>query len=311
MRTRAWMVLVLIPFLATLACEDPPADRDRVVVAYVGNQPLYLNDVQAYFESNMIGVEPGDDLPAATIDEVKSRLLDAMIDEHILHAEAERRAVRVSDLEVATYLDMGAAETPDDAERRAWRELLARQRLMIQKLQEQVVRELSLPTDDEVVAYAEAHRDELIPSRPLELRALQIGSLEEAVRVQREIRSRRMTFNEAALAHEASPGQALPQRMSWEALSEDVRAVLEGLKPGDVSKPIELRGETYLFQIGTWLDDPADQDIELMHRAMQALEGERRREALDDLQRQLRSRSAVRLKEATLPFRYVPVAGRT
>lgn len=306
MRTRAWRVLLLIPFLLIVACEDPPADPELLVVAYVGNQPLYMNDVQAYFESNMIGIEPGDDLPQETIDEVKSRLLDAMIDEIILHAEAERRAVRVSDLEVATYLDMGAAETPDDAERRAWRELLARQRLMIQKLQELVFLELPLPPDDEVLAYAEAHRDELIPSRPLKLRALQIGSLEEAVRIQREIRSRRMTFNEAALAHAASPGQAQPQHMSWETLSADVRAALEGLKPDEVSKPIELRGEVYLFQIGTWLDDPADQDIELLHRAMQALESDRRREALEELQRELRSRSAVRLKEARLPFRYVP-----
>jgi len=301
--------MFLVPLIVALAaCEDPPSDTSRVVVAYVGNDPIYQSDLERYFESNLARVEPDEQLPPETVDEVKSRLLDSMIDEHMLYAEAERRSIEVSDLEVATYLDMGAAEPTDDPDRRAWRELEARQRLMIQKLQEQVVLDQPLPTDDEVESYAAAHRGELIPARPLELRALQLSSREDAKRILREIRSRRMTFNEAALAYEPSPGQALPQRVSWETLSPEVRDALENLKPGQVSEPIELHDAIYLFQISSWLDDPADQDVELMHRALQALENERRRQALDRLQQDLRARSPVRLKENQLPFRYVPVA---
>jgi hypothetical protein len=96
--------------------------------------------------------------------------------------------------------------------------------------------------------------------------------------------------------------------MSWHTLSEQVRLALEGLAPGEVSRPIELYGAVYLFQISSWLDDPDDQDSELIHRATLALEGARRSEALDALLGQLRSRSPVRVKETSLPFRYIPVA---
>ena len=308
MRARA--ACLALPLLAAaLACDNPPSDPSGVVAAYVGNAPLYRSDVERYFESNLVEVEQEEDLPPETIDEVKSRLLDALIEERILYAEAERRGIGVSAKEVAAYLDMGAADAADDAARRSWREVEARQRLMIQKLQEQVIREQPEPTDDEIAVYAEAHRAELIPNRPLELRALELPTPEEAMRIQREIRAGRMTFNEAALAFEASPGQSEPQRMSWETLPDDVRSALENLSPGDVSKPLVLHGSVYLFQIGNWLEDPTDQDVELMHRAMQRIESERHREALDGLLRELRGRTTVRLRESDLPFRYVPPSG--
>ena len=302
-------LLLLVPLAALgTACEDPPSDPNLSVVAYVADEPLYLSDLQRYLDSNLLEVEVTDDLPAESLDEVKSRLLDTLIDERILLAEAVRRGIEVTDGEVDAYLDHETAEPTEQPEPQAWREVEARQRLQIQKLQEEIVLSGQPPTDDEIETYALTHRDELIPARALELRALELGSLDEAQHIHQEIRSRRMTFNEAALVYEATPGQALPQRMSWHTLSEQVRLALEGLAPGEVSRPIELYGAVYLFQISSWLDDPDDQDIELMHRATLALESERRSEALDALLADLRSRSSVRLKEDALPFRYVPVA---
>jgi len=307
-RNRVALALLVPLVLAAPACEDPPSDPDLSVVAYVADEPLYLSDLQRYLDSNLLEVEAEDDLPPEALDEVKSRLLDTMIDERILLAEALRRGIEVTDGEVDEYLAHGAAEATEEAEPRAWREVEARQRLQIQKLQEQIVLAKEPPTDDEIDTYALAHRGELIPARPLELRALELASLEEAQRIHQEIRAKRMTFNEAALAYESIPGQALPQRMSWHTLSEQVRLALEGLAPGEVSRPIELYGAVYLFQISSWLDDPDDQDSELIHRATLALENERRSEALDALLGELRSRSPVRMKETSLPFRYVPVA---
>ena len=309
-RIRSRAALLLLPALAAIAvaCEDPPSDPEASVVAYVADEPLYLSDLQRYLDSNLLEVETPDELPPEALDEVKSRLLDTMIDERILLAEAVRRGIEVTDTEIAEYLDHGEFEATEEAEPKVWREVEARQRLQIQKLQEQAVLAETPPTDAEIESYALTHRDELIPPRPLELRALELTSLEEAQHIYQEVRSKRMTFNEAALAYESTPGQALPQRMSWHKLPEQVRLALEGLAPGEVSRPIELYGAVYLFQISSWLDDPADQDIDLMHRATLALESERRSEALDALLAELRTRSPVRLKEPALPFRYVPVA---
>jgi hypothetical protein len=124
--------------------------------------------------------------------------------------------------------------------------------------------------------------------------------------VHRDIRRKRITFNEAALVHDPAPGQALPLQMSWDSLSSELREALKDLKPGQVSEPLELHGSIYLFQVGAWLKDPADQDAELLRRARLELESIRRRGALDTLVTTLREQSGVRIKPENLPFVYTP-----
>jgi hypothetical protein len=177
---------------------------------------------------------------------------------------------------------------------------------MVQKLQEQVVRDQAPPTDAEVTDYATEHGDRLLPVQPLELRALQLESLAQAKRVHRDIRRKRITFNEAALVHDPSPGQALPLKMSWDSLSSELREALKDLKPGQISEPQELHGSIYLFQVGTWLKDPADQDVELLRRARLELESIRRRDALETLVASLREQAGVRIEIENLPFAYAP-----
>jgi hypothetical protein len=186
------------------------------------------------------------------------------------------------------------------------RQIEAHQRLMVQKLQERMIRDRPTLTDDEIATYAVDHRERLLPAKPLEMRALQMASMKQAKRVHREIRRKRMTFNEAALAYEPSPGQALPTRMSWESLPGDLRETLQQLNPGQVSKPLELHNEIYLFQVGKWLSDPADHDDELLRRARRELEGEHNRNILDALLRDLRNQAEVRIKKSSLTFTYVP-----
>jgi hypothetical protein len=300
---------LLLPLLvaATVACKSSSSDPLLRPAAVVGGQPIYVSDIEKYFESNLIEDDSTYDLPPGAMDQVKSRLLDALLEERMLYVEAERREIRVTDMEVETYLDMGGGEMPDDPELRASRETEARQRLMVQKLQEQVIRDQTPPTDAEVTDYATEHGDRLLPVQPVELRALQLESLAQAKRVHRDIRRKRITFNEAALVHDPSPGQALPLQMSWDSLSSELREALKDLKPGQISEPLELHGSIYLFQVGAWLKDPADQNVELLRRARLELESIRRRDALETLIASLREQAAVRIESENLPFAYAPV----
>jgi parvulin-like peptidyl-prolyl isomerase len=302
------MVGVALLLLAA-ACRDPEGQSGEAVAALVDGEPIYVAEVERYLAANLVTGETEADLPAETADEVKSRLFDALLDERIFYLEAQRRGITVSDAELAAYLDMGAAASSRDEKERSLLETEARRRLMAQKLQEQVIDGLPPPGDDEIEAFAVEHRERLSPERLLELRALQLRSPEEAKRVHREIARKRMTFNEAALAYEPTPGQALPLRMSWNTVPQDLRQQLEKLEPGQVSQPIELHGVIYLFQVGEWISDPAEQDIELMHRAAQELESRNRRDALDALLGELRRRSEPRVRAENLPFRYTPEAG--
>ena len=299
-----WLLLLLI--VGAIACKDSPTDPHLRPAALVGGRTVYLSDVDKYFQSNLIEDDSSYDLPSEATDRVKSRLLDALVEESMLYVEAERREIHVTDREVEAYLDMGGGEAPDDPEQRASQEIEARQRLMVQKLQEQVIREQDPPSEREVADYAAEHGDQLLPAQPLELRALQLESLKQAKRIHNDIRRKRITFNEAALVHDPSPGQALPLQMSWDSLSSELREALKDLKPGQISEPLELHGSIYLFQVGTWLKDPADQDVELLRRAKLELESIRRRDALDALVASLRRQSDVRIKTENLPFTYIP-----
>lgn len=299
-----WLLLLLL--VGVIACKDSSTDPRLRPAAVVGGQPVCLSAVEKYFESNLIEDDSTYDLPSEAMDQVKSRLLDALVEERMLYVEAERREIQVTDREVEAYLDMGGGEAPEDPEQLASREIEARQRLMVQKLKEQVIREQDPPSEDEVADYAAEHGDRLLPVQPLELRALQLESLKQAKRVHNDIRRKRITFNEAALVHDPSPGQALPLQMSWDSLSSELREALKNLKPGQISEPLELHGSIYLFQVGTWLKDPADQDVELLRRAKLELESIRRRDALDTLVASLRKQSDVRIKAENLPFTYTP-----
>jgi hypothetical protein len=299
-----WLLLLLL--VGAIACKDSPTDPHQRPAALVGGRTVYLSDVEKYFQSNLIDDDSSYDLPPQATDRVKSRLLDALVEESMLYVEAERREIHVTDREVEAYLDMGGGEAPDDPEQRASQEIEARQRLMVQKLQEQVIHEQDPPSEREVADYAAEHGDRLLPAQPLELRALQLESLEQAKRIHNDIRRKRITFNEAALVHDPSPGQALPLQMSGDSLSSELREALKDLKPGQISEPLELHGSIYLFQVGTWLKDPADQDVELLRRAELELESIRRRDALDALVESLRKQSDVRIKTENLPFTYIP-----
>jgi hypothetical protein len=299
-----WLVPVLL--VATVACKQAPTDPHKRAAAWVGEQPVYVSEVEDYFESNLIADESAYGSEPEAMDAVKSRLLDALVEERMLYIEAERREIRVSDLEVKTYMDMAGADDDDDPDRHSRREVEARQRLMVQELQEQTILELEPPSDEEAAAYAAEHAERLLPAQPLELRALQLGSMTQAKRVYRDIRRKRITFNEAALVHDPSPGQALPLRMSWDSLPSDLREALKDLKPGQISEPQEMQGSVYLFRVGSWLKDPEDQDEELLRRARQELEALRRRAALENLIAAVKKRSGVRIETDNLPFVYIP-----
>jgi foldase protein PrsA len=283
------------------ACGRQAADTETTVVARLGERPLYLAELTSYLRDNMPELSGGEEPAEEALERVKSRLLDALVEERLLLVEAERRGLVVEDWEVAAYIGMDEEE-----ESGADAEVLARRRLMVQKLREGTI--LSLPplTDGEIARYAEQHGERLMSERRLELRALMLESEEKAKKVYRDIRRRRITFTEAVVAYEKYPGQGRPIPVAWSGLSEEVRAALEKLKVGQVSQPVEMQGDFYLFKIESWINDPERLAAERLHRARRELEDLRRQQALEELLAELRERNEVRLELRRLPFRYRP-----
>ncbi len=288
------------------ACGWQDADPRTTVVAHLGEQPVYLEELTSYLRDNMPELSEEEEPAEEELDRVKSRLLDNLIEERLLLTEAERRGLVVEDWEVAAYLGMGEEESPEEEESGADVEALARRRLMVQKLREGTI--LSLPplTDDEVGRYAKRHGERLMSERRLVLRALMLESEEKAEKVYRDIRRRRITFTEAVVAYEKYPGQGRPIAVAWSGLSQEVRAALEKLEVGQVSAPVEKQGEFYLFKIESWINEPERLAAERMERARREMEDLRRQQALEELLAELRERNEVRLELRRLPFRYRP-----
>jgi peptidyl-prolyl cis-trans isomerase SurA len=142
--------------------------------------------------------------------------------------------------------------------------------------------------------------------RRVRLRALLCEGEDEARRIHEQLKKRRITFTEAVLAHGNGAGQGVPLELSWSNLSEAHREALEGLRPGQVSRPVELNGDVYLFKLESWMEDPSQVERQLAEQTRQGLEGVRRRQAYLDLLRELRARTRISLKLRKLPFEYIP-----
>lgn len=298
------VVAGLIGLVAFGGCgERGPVDPAQVVVASVDDRAITWGEVERHFAENLLDVA-GPDLEPGENDQIKSRLLDGLIDECVLLAEAERRGLSVDERTLTLYLELQRdpeAErfdvTPVDRE-------LTRRRLTIEALLASVAAALPPVEDEELRAYLYENRDVLMPERRLVLRSLRFATRSQAQGVFDAIRRKRQTFDEAVATSEGASEQGIPLEVSWRVLSEEVRAVLEPLAAGQISKPLEYHGQFYVFRVEAWLGAASQVEGELLERARRDLEGERQRWAGEALVRQLRDRARISIQPGRLPFRY-------
>jgi len=296
--------LLLLPLLCliVLACGDPAHEA----VAHVGEVPVSRGELERYLALNLLSGED-ESVGPDELNRVKSRMLDALVDEKRLLHEAERRGLEVSEREIDAHVQSDDEEGPAAA----WltedlRRHLVRQRLLVQKLQEHIKDRLPPPTDDDIQAYIGESRKRLTPQKRVQLRSLRFESTEDATDAAAKIIGRSMSFADAVRAYEKDPGQGVVLEVPWGSLPQNVRQALDGLQPGQVTRPVEFNGDTYLFQLEAWRKDASQMDEDLMRMARDELARRRRREAGERLRNRLRGEMPVRIHEDRLPFRYVP-----
>ena len=308
------LLLALLACLAT-ACGGPDADvLGRNVVATLDGKPILSADLDLYFRVNLLDPPEQEAMEGPPdeeeVNQVRSRLFDAFMEEQFLLAEAGRREIQVSEEEVEVQIERerveghGVTDLGLEARRS-----LARTRLRIHKLQEQITDEIALPTDDEVSAYAAQAEGLPTEGKRVLLRVLPFESAETAQKVHSDIRRNRTSFAEAAQEHETQPGQASPQEVDWTRLPAPVRDLLKSLKPGQVSAPLDHNGLIYLFQVQAWLEDADWLGRERLRVAREQLIHRNGVQATFALMQELRETSAIQIQTQHLGFRYVPQQG--
>jgi parvulin-like peptidyl-prolyl isomerase len=289
-----------------LACgRHQDLDPSSRIVAEVDGRPVSVADLEAYFHENLVESTPEEPVRFGEVDRVKSRLLDNLLDEELLCAEAERRGIGVTDEEVAKYLETGAAGDPREHPAGFEAREAARREILIHKVRESDARERAQVTRAEVDAYLQSHADELRAKRRIRMRSLRFARAEHASSVKRDLAAKKVDFSRAVELAAGGQGKEEPLSLVLETLPAPVREAVESLEPGEVSEPVTLEGATFLFFVEKDSEAAREGPDTLREFAMEELTAARYDEACAALLRRLRESARIVIHEEKLPFRYV------
>jgi hypothetical protein len=292
--------IALAALCGSPSCDRVAHDPGQHVVAEVGGQAVTVAELQTYLDTNLVLDPAADPLPPRDLARVKSRLFDDYLDGEVLVQEARRRGVTVSDAELADYLGPNAPPSPLARD-------VARRDFVIQKLRESTVRSEVQVDDARVEAWLAAHPAHGDSDLAGRLRTLRFASYPEAMRVRKEIVSRKLTLEQAESAYGADAQADASQETDLGAFPDHIANAIKALAPGQVSQPLPFESSVLLFL----LDKPeAPSAVEARRReqAVRAISLAESQRIADELLERLRSVTSIVRHADQLPFPYVAEA---
>lgn len=196
--------------LVLSGCESEPVAQQTPPLIVINGQEISRGDFLAAFEKSLQKDQP---LTGIEREELQRSYLVQLIDRELIHDEAARLGVTVTDSNIEAALEAYRKDYPGTSfesmlhERGltlpAWREEL-KESLIMEKLLEQAVYSRVDVSDMEIAAYYEANRKEF--DRPAQVRARQIVVATEAEGQEAlgQLRQGR-PFAEVAAEHSLSP----------------------------------------------------------------------------------------------------------
>jgi hypothetical protein len=289
--------LAMAAVCASASCDGSAHDPGKRVVAVVGGQSVTVPVVQAYLDANLLTDPAADPLPPRDLARVKSRLFDDFLDGELLLQEARRRGVTVSDAELSEYLGPDAPASPTARD-------VARRDLVIQKLREAVVRSEVRVDDAQIDAWIAAHPPRVAADSAGTLRTLRFASYPEAMRVRKEIVSKKLSFAQAQASYGADSLPGTENEADLGAFPDHISAAVKALTPGQVSQPLPFESSVLLFLLEA-PEDPAAITARRREQARQAIALEESQVIADGLIENLRKSTPIVKHPEELPFPYV------
>ncbi len=293
--------LLWLPLAVVAGCSAPTEGEGAALLAVVGERRVTREDWEAYLAHNL----PAGAMSASG-DAILSRLFDALLEEELWLAEADRLGIEIGESEVERMLH-AAAEGASDPETRRW--ILRQAR--IERVRQALLGEIPSVREDDARAYARQHLPRLVPPGRCLVRTLGFASRREATEVRQEILERALSLEQAVEIFGARPEESQRVELSLDDATEEVRAAIEDLGAGQVSRPVSYRNRVYLFLVEATSADVSPEHPWVLERAREALLEARLREAAEHLLQELRGALGVTIYAAALPFRYVPAGEGT
>lgn len=308
---------LVVLFGSTPAGAQPPGKKLDEIAAVVGDQPILRSDVEEQFTilAPQFQVDPAD---TASSRQLRSEILNRMIDDRVLVLEAKAQNLSVADEEVREQITRTIDSNKDAlggeegfraqlqkegmtlAEYEAQLSEQARTQMLASRLVQKVVRPQVDVRDPDVRAFYEENRGEL-PKRPrglhvqdlfLRVRADSVLDRRAADRAKllRASLAQGLSFEQAARensdAPDATEGGKLG-RFGPGELDRDIDRALRPLKIGEVSQPVRTRYGWHLLQVTDRAPDSSWVDVSHVLFQVTPTRGDEQRTL--DRARQLRS----------------------
>jgi hypothetical protein len=272
-------------------CGEPPAEREEFVFA-AGERVVELAELHRWVEMN-VPTRSYESLDA----EIRSRLLDQMIEEAILAEAAGEAGLEVPEEELEML--SASAQAPPGR----WRDLFRDQLLAI-RFRDRLVGELRVDPE-EARAYFEEHRD--LYRTPTRYRIRQIFvDVEPMARQVADGLEAGRSFEEVASQLDLTPFRGSPQWVTASELLPIVREVVEALKPGGRSELFSTPAGYHVLELLEVERGRLLEWEEAQESVTKAVLGRRAEERVEEVVAEMAGRRPFLFLPENLDFPYTP-----
>jgi parvulin-like peptidyl-prolyl isomerase len=251
--------LIVAAIVFAMACQRSGSSgvSDSPVVALVDEEAITLDHLRRAFKTS--GTDLSFDDMSEPARAFKTDLLNQLIDQRLLIAEAHRLKLEVSRDELQEAMDQTKSAYSDEdfnsllaAQQLSpdeWRDRLKKE-ILIQKLIQRAVEGPVEITDDEIQKYYGEHRKEFAQKETVRARQIMVGSEEEA----RQVRDRLLAggrFDELARTQSLSPDRSKGGDLGYFSRGEMPEAfdVVFRMKVGELSPVIKTEYGYHLLTL--------------------------------------------------------------
>lgn len=231
-----------------------PTERDAAIV--VGSTKVTLTQLKKdieYFSSDL-------GLPLSSDEPVLDRLVERIVDHYLVLEYAKDKGFALTDQELEAAIKEIKGDYPDDAFQEAllrgyvdfdqWKRRLG-EMILVDKVMKSVSESAPPPSNQEIVDYFEAHRDEFASPPMVKFRQIVVNSKEEGEQLLKRLRNgEKMT--ELAKAYSVAPEAENGGEVGWTAqgeLDESMDKALFSLQKGKCSPVVKSPYGYHIFQV--------------------------------------------------------------